>query len=168
MRVPPTLATIGYEGASLLDFVSALRREGVQHVLDVRDRPISRKPGFSKRLLGETLLGAGIGYSHLQALGDPKPGRDAMRAGRVDEFREIFAAHLDRPEAGEALATACAIASRKNSVLLCFEADHQCCHRHIVANRMAEVGVFAVQHLQVACPVVPRRRRGEAGAFAFG
>lgn len=164
----PMLSTIGYEGSSLLDFISALQREGVQHVLDIRDRPISRKPGFSKRLLAEALLSAGIGYSHLQALGDPKPGRDAMRAGRVDEFREIFTAHLDRPEGEEALATAYAMASRKPSVLLCFEADHQCCHRHIVANRMVEAGALTVRHLRVACTAVPRGRRGEAAAFAFG
>lgn len=164
----PTLSTLGYEGATLLDVVSTLQRAEVRHVLDIRDRPISRKPGFSKRLLGETLLTAGIGYTHLQALGDPKPGRDAMRAGRVEEFRQIFTAHLDRPEAAHALTIAGAIAGCNPSVLLCFEADHRCCHRAIVAGRLAEAGSFAVRHLHVSCTAVTRERRREARAGAFG
>lgn len=163
-----TISTIGYEGANLDDFIATLRRQDVGHVLDIRDRPLSRKPGFSKRGLSDALAGASIAYTHLKPLGDPKPGRDAMRAGRRDEFERIFAAHMDRPEAGVSLQQAIALARRTSAVLLCFEADHRCCHRHIVAERMARTGSFAVRHIAPSCTEVPRGRRRDAGAFAFG
>ena len=142
-----TISTIGYEGASLGDFVATLHEHGIRHVLDIRDRPLSRKPGFSKRGFSAALAEAGVAYTHLQPLGDPKLGRDAMRAGRRDEFERIFTAHMERPEAGVSLQQAMDLARRTSAVLLCFEADHRCCHRHIVAERMARAGSFTDRHL---------------------
>lgn len=163
-----TISTIGYEGASLDDFIATLRRNGIRHVLDIRDRPLSRKPGFSKQGFSAALAEASIAYTHLRPLGDPKPGREAMRGGRRDEFERIFAAHMDRPEAGLSLTEAVRLAKYSSAVLLCFEADHRCCHRHIVAERMARAGSFAVRHLAMSCTAVPRGRKRDAGAFAFG
>ena len=163
-----TISTIGYEGANLEDFISTLLRNGIRHVLDIRDRPLSRKPGFSKRGFSAALAEASIAYTHLQPLGDPKLGRDAMRAGRRDEFERIFTAHMERPEAGVSLQRAMDLARHSPAVLLCFEADHRCCHRHIVAQRMGRAGSFAVRHLAMSCTAEPRGRKRDAGAFAFG
>ncbi|MFE2500029.1 DUF488 family protein [Streptomyces scopuliridis] len=44
-------------------------------VADVRLTPISRKPGFSKTRLPHALDEAGITYTHLRALGNPKDNR---------------------------------------------------------------------------------------------
>ena len=52
------LVTIGYEGRQLDEFVAALLDRGVEIVFDVRENPASRKPGFSKRRLGEALAAA--------------------------------------------------------------------------------------------------------------
>jgi len=46
-----TLYTIGYEKTLLKDVLASLAAAGVATLLDVRDRPISRRPGFSKRQL---------------------------------------------------------------------------------------------------------------------
>ncbi len=162
------ISTIGYEGATLDDFIATLIDTGIRHVLDIRDRPNSRKPGFSKQGLAATLRGASIDYTHIQALGDPKLGRKAMRAGRRDDFERIFTAHLERPEAKHSLQDAVRMAKHTPAVLLCFEADHRCCHRHIVAERMARAGSLAVRHLAMNCTAVPRGRKRDAGAFAFG
>src|SRR5579863_6700898 len=72
-----TLSTIGYEKARLADFIAALRAAGIAAVLDVRDRPISRRPGFSKRQLAAAIEAAGMRYVHLAALGTPPEGREA-------------------------------------------------------------------------------------------
>ena len=139
----PRLCTIGYEGATLDGVLSALRAAGVTHLLDIRARAQSRKPGFSKTLLGGSAAAAGIGYTHLRGLGTPKPGRDAVRRGDVAGMRRIFRAHMDTAEAQADLAQARAAAADAPCCLLCFERDHTHCHRAIVA----EILGGAVRHL---------------------
>ena len=163
-----TISTIGYEGCDLDAFARTLVEAEVRHVLDIRDRPISRKPGFSKNLLSSKLASLAIGYTHIKALGDPKPGRDAMRAGRKADFLSIFNAHIDLPEGHAGLESASRIAVKQHSVLLCFESDHECCHRLIVANRMAQLSSLKVRHLKVRCIPAQGRRGANEGAFAFG
>ena len=59
------LYTIGYEKALLGDVVATLTANRVAILLDVRDRPISRRPGFSKRQLAAAIEEAGMRYVHL-------------------------------------------------------------------------------------------------------
>src|SRR3546814_2896152 len=74
------LYTIGYEGSDIAHFLLTLQQCGIKRVIDVREVPLSRKRGFSKTALAAKLVESGIDYSHFKALGDPKPGRDAMRS----------------------------------------------------------------------------------------
>lgn len=132
----PDLFTIGYEGAVVDAVVAALREAGVTHLIDVRALPQSRKPGFSKTLLGGTLAAAGIGYTHLRGLGTPKPGRDAVRRGDVGTMHRIFRAHMATPEARLDLARARVLAGAAPCCLLCFERDHGQCHRSLIAEAL--------------------------------
>jgi len=135
------LATIGYEKSVLADVIARLQAAGVRIVLDVRAVASSRRAGFSKTLLAASLNQAGIDYLHLRALGTPKAGRQAARAGRTDEMHRIFEAHLQEPEAQLALAEATQIAQARPAALLCYEAEARDCHRAIVAARIrAEIG----------------------------
>ncbi len=162
---------IGYEGSTIEDFVATLKLADVQVLLDIRDVPVSRKRGFSKRALAETLEGAGVRYTHLRDLGDPKPGREAARRGDMHAFERIFRTHLEGREAQEALEKAIDIISGARACLLCFERDHSVCHRAIVAEEMANREAFQIRHLGVQ-----RGLAGEAGdnsfenerAYAFG
>jgi uncharacterized protein (DUF488 family) len=133
---PSRLATIGYQSATLAQVIDRLQGAGVEMVIDVRAVAASRRPGFSKTVLAASLAEAGIGYIHLRALGTPKAGREAARAGRIAEMRAIFEAHLEDPEAQAQLARAAALAAEHSSALLCFEADAAGCHRTIVAVRL--------------------------------
>jgi uncharacterized protein (DUF488 family) len=130
------LATIGYEKSTLADFIATLKMASVDTLIDVRERAQSRRPGFSKKSLEAALSNAGIGYMHLPELGDPKAGRDAARAGKMDLFREIFDAVISRPEAQQALDLLENIASETSICLMCFERDQKECHRKIVADRL--------------------------------
>src|SRR3954469_21227515 len=91
--------TIGYEGATMADFLAALTTAGVERVIDVRALPLSRRPGFSKSSLAASLAEAGIGYVHLKALGTPKPGRDAAKRGDRATLETVYAGQLELPEA---------------------------------------------------------------------
>ena len=143
------LFTLGYEGADLEDFLQTLSACGITQLIDVREVPISRKRGFSKRALSEALAARGIVYLHLRDLGDPKPGREAARRGDFDAFRRIYGRHLRRCEAKAALALAGSRAAARTSCLLCFERDHANCHRSIVARHLARERGFAVRHIGV-------------------
>ncbi|KQV62585.1 MULTISPECIES: DUF488 family protein [unclassified Caulobacter] len=132
------LATIGYETDTQGGMINRLKAADVELVVDVRAVASSRKAGFSKTLLGNSLKAEGIDYLHLRPLGTPKAGRDAARAGRTDEMRQIFNAHLEEPEAQLALAQAIELAGQKRIALLCYEDDPNCCHRQIVAQRIRE------------------------------
>lgn len=145
-----TLRTIGYERASLADFLATLRAARVDHIIDVRAVPVSRKPGFSQAALRQTLAENGIGYVHIRALGTPPAGREAARAGRYRDFERIFLAHLASPEASEGLAAAVAQALTRRACLLCFERDAERCHRNLIARRLQSEHRFRVEHLAVA------------------
>lgn len=65
--------TIGYEGATVAEFLAALQQADVERVIDVRAVANSRRPGFSKTPLRGALAGAGIDYVHLRAGRRPEP-----------------------------------------------------------------------------------------------
>src|SRR5690242_21925538 len=91
--------TIGYEAATMPDFIAALTSAGVKRVIDVRALPLSRRPGFSKTPLKGALAEADIDYVHLRALGTPADGRAAARSGRHADMARIYAGQLELPEA---------------------------------------------------------------------
>lgn len=139
MTGAPPLATIGYEAATLADVIGRLQGAGVSLVIDVRAIAASRRPGFAKSVLAASLAEAGIDYLHLRALGTPKAGREAARAGRTQEMRVIYEAHLEEPEAQAQLARAVQASERHRAALLCYEAEATRCHRAIVAERISAV-----------------------------
>ena len=145
----PKLFTIGYEHAPQVQVIGALKAAGVTLVIDVRAVAASRRAGFSKSILAASLKDEGIDYRHLKALGTPKAGRDAARAGRTDEMHAIFEAHLAEPEAELALAEAAELAAARPSALLCYEADPACCHRRILTERLARQPGFDVIDLRL-------------------
>lgn len=130
--------TIGYEGATMAEFVAALRAAGVAQVIDVRQLPLSRRPGFSKKPLAAELAGAGIDYVNLRALGTPKPGRDAAKKGDRATLEAVYAVQLELPEAQAEGAKMLALAEEKPSALLCFERDPTTCHRTLLMQAIGE------------------------------
>ena len=141
--------TIGYEGASLEDFLATLKRAGVLQLVDIRDFPGSRRKGFSKNALREALEAEGIGYEHLKGLGDPKAGRIAARAGRFEEFVAIFSAHMKTKIALADLKKAADLVTRTSACLLCYERDNRTCHRNIVSKKISAMTGLTVRNLGV-------------------
>jgi len=142
-----TVFTIGYEGLDVQSFVSLLRQHGVRTLVDIRELPLSRKPGFSKRALAAVLADAGIDYIHMVSLGCPKSVRDRYRQdGSWQRYTKGFMEHLDQQaNAVKELATT---AAESDCALLCFEADHQRCHRSFVAEAVHRYSGAAVRHIK--------------------
>ncbi len=145
---PPDLQTIGYQGCTIDGVVRTLRDAGTALLIDVSAVPQSRKPGFSKRQLAAALDEAGIAYVHLQALGTPKPGRDAVRAGHPERMIPIFEEHMRSDRSQAELVQAKQLARERTACLLCFERDHRECHRRLIAEMITAETGQPVRHLE--------------------
>jgi uncharacterized protein (DUF488 family) len=152
--------TVGYEGLALEEFLQRLRRARVQIVIDVRDVPLSRKRGFSKKALAAVLDGAGMKYLHVRSLGCPKPIRDQYRAnGDWKAYTAAFMDHLRKQRI--AVSELAAVCKCSAAALLCYEADPSFCHRTYVARAAAAISGGSVLHLG-AGGVTPDRAIAEA------
>lgn len=129
--------TIGYEQATVTDFIAALTSAGVARVIDVRAVAASRRPGFSKTALAANLREAGIAYEHLRALGTPKEGREAARRGDVAGLERVYSAQLELPEAQAQTAILLDRVAVAPTALLCYERDPAQCHRTLLLAAVA-------------------------------
>jgi uncharacterized protein (DUF488 family) len=133
-RKAKKLFTIGYEQTPSTAVLDELENAGVKLLVDVRAIAASRRPGFSKNQLAAGLDARGISYLHLRALGTPKDGREAARSGKFDALHKIYAAHLKTPQAREELDELSSLVKKAGPVcILCYERDHQQCHRQWIA-----------------------------------
>ena len=133
------LFTIGYEQTPSKAVLDELESAGVKLLVDVRAVTSSRRPGFSKNQLAAGLDERGIAYVHLKGLGTPKEGRLAARSGQYDVLQKVFAKHLKTPQAREDLDELSALVKKAGPVcLLCYERDHEHCHRRWIAEIIEE------------------------------
>lgn len=155
------IVTIGYEGATPEAFDRALLEAGVEMVVDVRAMAISRRKGFAKTALRDRLASHGINYLHLKGLGDPKPGREAARAGDFARFQRIFGAHMRTCEALADLAILKDLVARQTIALVCYEANATECHRTVVARAVASSYDCEIVHLGLSGGARIERRRAD-------
>ncbi|HYZ48861.1 MAG TPA: DUF488 domain-containing protein [Sphingomonas sp.] len=145
------LFTIGYEGVTVDEVLTALKGAGVEQVADIRAIAASRRPGFAKSSLAANLASVGIGYRHFRALGTPKPGRDAAKKGDRATLERVYAGQLALPEAQAEAAALKALIAERPTALLCFERDPEMCHRSLLI--AAELPDAEVEHLFASdCP----------------
>ena len=133
------LFTIGYEKLDQRQFMAHLSYHGVDVVADIRKLPVSRKKGFSKTVLGETLNHKGIDYLNYQALGAPKELRDELyKSGNYDRFFREYENNISGKTdyLAEILSF---INSGRKVALLCFERNPQICHRKVVAEEIRKL-----------------------------
>ena len=127
--------TIGYEGVSIDLFLSCLKENGIQILLDVRQIPLSRKPGFSQKKLIERTGSINIVYKHIKPLGCPTAVRDAYKTnGDWNEYTKDYNLHLEDNSA--ALDKVFIYLQNFKCALMCFEANPERCHRSIIAQAL--------------------------------
>ena len=130
------LYTTGYEGKAGDSFIGKLQSKQIEAIVDIRENPFSRKPGFSKNALRQHLADSGVEYFHFHELGTPKPLRQLL-ADEQDyvtffkEYRNFL------PEFQDAIDDLIELGSSKMVCLLCFEKDPHLCHRKVIADLIA-------------------------------
>ena len=145
-----TIFTIGYEGLGVDAFMSLLVAHGVDTLIDVRELPLSRKPGFSKKALANVLQTSGREYIHIVELGCPKPIRNQYRAdGDWQRYTKGFLKHLKTQD--DAIIRLSSLVASTNCALLCYEADANFCHRSMVADAVKAHCGARVSHIRGYC-----------------
>jgi uncharacterized protein (DUF488 family) len=136
------VGSVGYEKhRDSAEFARHLREAGVERLVDVRELPISRRRGYAKTALGETLREEGIEYVHMRSLGNPKAYRDLYKSGKVEEGRDLYTAYLHE-EQREALELLGSMLPEKKTVLMCVEHDPSTCHRTVILESLfSELGL---------------------------
>jgi len=130
----PEVFTVGYEGRDLDELVGLLHHHGIRVLVDVRLNAISRRRGFSKSVLAETLADAGIAYVHERGLGNPKDNRADYRVGKTSAHRR-YARHL-KVHGADAFARVTDLVKSTPTALLCVEREPNCCHRTAIATEL--------------------------------
>lgn len=125
------LATIGYEGRTIDEFVEILVAARVDILVDVREQAVSRRRGFSKKALTAAVEAANITYRHEPFLGNPKSNRVAFRAGS-QAARTTFLAHLNNGSR-DMYDEVIELARERVVALVCFERNHDECHRSCIS-----------------------------------
>jgi uncharacterized protein (DUF488 family) len=143
------LATIGYEGLSRNSFFDVLIKNKINTLIDIRELPLSRKPGFSKGALGKQASSLGICYLHLGDLGCPRQIRNDYKADQDwERFSQRFMAYLHTQQ--DEIEKLLDIVSSERSCLLCFEANPYRCHRYYVAQAVEELAGVALDIIHLA------------------
>lgn len=119
--------SVGYEGLTVAGLIERLQQSRIEELVDVRANPYSRRPGFSKKKLSESLADAGIAYRHEPLLGN------AFRD--VEDFAaamDLMRMHLSAGDPSEAVARLVSLADGRRIAVLCLENDQRRCHRQVV------------------------------------
>lgn len=142
-----TVYTAGYEGESIDTFFEKLLEAGVQRLVDVRYNAISRKYGFSKGRLRQLCEQRNIDYVHLRQLGIPASERKFLKT--VGDYQRLMRKYERSilPKAAHVQEEALRLVQELPSVLVCFEADVDYCHRGRLAEAVSSEGAMSVVHL---------------------
>jgi uncharacterized protein (DUF488 family) len=141
------LFTLGYEARTLPQLIRLLEAEGITRLVDVRERPISRRKGFSSTALFEACRKAQIVYEWQRELGNPEEIRALWKNGSLDEGKRKYAKLIanGRSRAVERLVQLTAVDA---VAIMCLEEDHELCHRSLIAERALELEPkLIVRHL---------------------
>jgi len=131
--------TIGYEGLSQIDFLKYLKHHKINLIADVRHLPLSRKKGFSKSSLGETLNKRNIEYKNHRGLGTSKQMRNMLNT--TGDYKIFFNEYKKeiRCKSENIIDLYKILVAGKRVALLCYERDAKKCHRSVVADEIKKL-----------------------------
>lgn len=131
------VVSVGYQGRTIDTFGATLSAMGVTTLVDVRLTPISRRAGFSKTKLAAAMASFDIAYRHMPALGNLKDNRAPFGSpDTVHIGRERFRSRLQDDAGRAALADLTELTRTELAAILCFEKDHEQCHRQVIISAL--------------------------------
>src|SRR5581483_6453123 len=136
LKEAPLVCTVGHSNRPIEEFIDLLRRNAVEHVIDVRTVPRSRhNPQYGQDMLPPSLQSNAIAYSHLPGLGGlRKPRPDSSNLGWRNLSFRGYADYLQTPEFERSLDGLLELASKQRVAVMCAEAVPWRCHRSLIAD----------------------------------
>ncbi|MEW6623421.1 MAG: DUF488 domain-containing protein [Bacillota bacterium] len=130
--------TIGYEGQTTEGFIEKLHTNSIQTIIDVRQKPVSRKKGFSGKTLEHILSKNDIKYISCKELGVPKNIREVIQKEKnlltfTNEYERILETKID------IVKDLINHIYKERCCLLCFEKKYSECHRSILAWNIKQI-----------------------------
>jgi uncharacterized protein (DUF488 family) len=130
--------TIGYEKRSGDDLIGLLIDAGVEVLVDIREKPTSRKAEFRGPALASRCAEAGIAYEPMPDLGSTENLRnDLHENGDFQLFHKKFRAYAVK-HYNEPIGRLVTLITKKTVALLCYERCHEECHRSVIADLIAD------------------------------
>jgi len=139
----PVVFSIGYEGLTIDSFLNKLIANNITLVVDVRNNPQSMKYGFSKKNFKQYIESAGMKYIHIPELGIPSAMRKGL--GESVSYETLFKEYENEllPERETEIKQLIDLTRQNERIaLVCFEADHHFCHRHILIEHLQKNEAF--------------------------
>ena len=135
--------TVGHSTHNLDDFLSLLRANGIERLVDMRTIPPSRhNPQFNLDTLGKFLRNRHIGYRHMKELGGLRHCHaDSPNSGWHNASFRGFADYMQTPEFAAAVAKLIELAEEKTTAIMCAEAVPWRCHRSLIGDALLIRGV---------------------------
>lgn len=145
MSEPLVIYTIGHSDHTFVAFVELLRRHDVTLVADVRSQPYSRwAPQFNREALARELEEAGVTY---RFMGDVLGGRPSD-VGLYSEGRPDYRRIEESDTYQHGINVLLHVANEECVAVMCGEADHLQCHRHLLISQTALKRDVAVFHIK--------------------
>ena len=140
--MPETIYTVGHSDLNFMRFISIIQGNNINHVIDIRSIPYSRRASWSnKSRFAELLRPFRVRYTYLgHKLGGKKQNIEKYSKQQGVTPQAIY---------DEAIQILLQLSLRDNLVLLCAESDPANCHRqHIVAQTLMASGVQVIHILK--------------------
>lgn len=153
--------TIGHSNHSWETFLELLTRNGIELVVDVRAKPVSRFAPFAN---GPTLQGlledAGVGYEFMGGmLGGRRSYNTKDRQAFYDKMRGL-------DEFQDAIGQLASMASRRRTAILCSEEDPKDCHRLLLLGPSLEDNGCELLHIRADGHVQSTEQTGAGKKYA--
>ncbi len=134
--------TIGHGNHHFLSFITLIQDNNINHIIDIRSIPYSRRaPWSNKSRLSELLKAFRIRYTYLgHKLGGKQQSVQTISKQQDVTPEEIY---------DKAIQTLIQLSERDHLTLLCAEEDPAHCHRqHIIAQSLLEAGIDVIHILK--------------------
>ncbi|NUO10323.1 MAG: DUF488 domain-containing protein [Candidatus Brocadia sp.] len=140
--------TIGHSTHTLDAFIKLLQTHNVNHIVDVRTIPRSRRnPQFNRETLPDSLKAVSIRYTHMAGLGGLRRTRaDSPNTGWRNASFRGFADYMQTRGFEKSLQTLIELARHDRIALMCAEVLPWRCHRSLIADALL-VRKIQVEHI---------------------
>ena len=168
-----TIWTVGHSTRTADEFLAVLRAYDIELLVDVRRFPGSRRlPQFDSAALEQTLGAHGVAYRWVQGLGGRRtPNPQSCNLGWRHRAFRGYADHVASEEFADGLFELLMLAGGVRTVIMCAEVLWWRCHRRLIADVLASIGVPVV-HIRDERSAEPHRLAAPAhlvaGQLSYG